>query len=117
MASLTSTKQEAIVRQLSRQSGLRLIEYKGDAMMGAHIVPHSKLLIDNTREPQNGDVVVVQRGSKFLVRFYKCNDHKQWLVSANKNYADMLFSHTSDIDIYVVIKVITDTSLLSQYMV
>lgn len=115
MGRAASVKQEAVVRQLPAPAGPRIIEYKGDAMIGAHIVPHCKLLIDNTREPQNGDVVVVQRGSQFIVRFYKCNDHKQWLVSANKKYADMLFDDTA-MDIYVVVEVVTDTRLLRDYM-
>lgn len=115
MVSRMSTKHEAIIRQLPAPQGLRLIEYKGDAMIGAHIVPHCKLLIDNTREPQNGDVVVVQRGSQFTVRFYKCNEHKQWLVSANRKYAAILFDHSA-MQISVVVEVVTDTSLLRPYM-
>lgn len=104
------------MRQMPPPQGLRLIEYNGDAMIGAHIVPHCQLLIDNTREPQNGDVVVVQRGSQFIVRFFKCNEHKQWLVSANRKYADMLFSDSDNFTLSVVVKVITDTGQLSQYM-
>ena len=116
MVNIASKKTEAVVRQLSAPRGIRLIEYKGDAMIGAHIVPNCKLLIDNTREPQNGDVVVVQRGSQFIVRFFKCNDNKQWLVSANRKYADMIFDDADNLKLFVVVKVVTDTEHLSQYM-
>lgn len=114
---MSTVAKQAVIRQLPPPDGLRLIEYRGDAMMGAHIVPHSKLLIDASRQPQNGDIVVVQRGKQFTVRFFKCNDHKKWLVSANRKYADMLFDEAAGITIYVVVKVITDTSLLTHYMV
>lgn len=114
---MVQTAEQGIVRQLPRPEGLRLIEYRGDAMMGAHIVPNSKLLVDFSRTPQNGDIVVVKRNGKFTVRFFKCNDHKRWLVSANRNYADMLFDETAGISLAVVVRVITDTALLRDYMI
>lgn len=112
----TKVKQDAVIRQLPRPGGLRLVEYKGDAMMGAHIVPNSKLLIDFSRQPQNGDIVVVQRDNKFTVRFFKCNEHKRWLISANRKYADMLYDE-ADTRLAVVVKVVTDTALLRDYMI
>ncbi len=111
----TKATTHAVIRQLPGRQGLRLVEYKGDAMMGAHIVPNSKLLVDFSREPQNGDVVVVQRNNKFTVRFFKCNEHKRWLISANRKYADMLYDD-ADTSLAVVIKVVTDTTLLREYM-
>jgi SOS-response transcriptional repressor LexA len=116
MVMVGTTTQGAVVRQLPARQGFRLIEYKGDAMTGAHIVPNSKLLLDFSREPQNGDIVVVQRGSKFTVRFFKCNEHKRWLISANRNYADMLYDDDTDTQLAVVVKVVTDTVLLRGYM-
>lgn len=109
-------KKEAIIKRMPQAKGLRLIEYKGDAMIGAHIVPHAKLLIDFSLEPQNGDIVVVQRDNKFTVRFFKCSEHKRWLISANRNCADMLFRDNTDIRLAVVVKVVTDTTLLRDYM-
>lgn len=112
---LSKTAKEAVIRQLPRPGGLRLIEYKGDAMTGAHIVPNSKLLVDFSREPQNGDIVVVKRDNKFTVRFFKCNEHKRWLISANRKYADMLYDDANT-SLAVVVKVVTDTRLLKDYM-
>lgn len=108
--------QQAVIRQMP-QHGLRLIEYKGDAMTGAHIVPNAKLLVDTSRQPQNGDIVVVLRDNKFTVRFFKCNDHKRWLISANRKYADMLYDDDRGMQLAVVVKVVTDTTLLREYMV
>lgn len=112
---VTKKKEQAVIRKLPATAGLRLIEYKGDAMTGAHIVPKSKLLVDFSREPQNGDVVVVQRDNKFTVRFFKCNEHKRWLISANRKYADLLYD-ADDTQLAVVVKVVTDTVLLRAYM-
>jgi SOS-response transcriptional repressor LexA len=67
MVSTKSGQKEAVVLQLPRR-GYRLFDFTGDAMMGAHIVPNSKLLVDTERMPQNGDVVVVEIGRKFTVR-------------------------------------------------
>ena len=107
--------QQAKVIRLSTLQGLRLIEYRGDAMIGAYILPHSRLLVDFSREPQNGDVVVVLKDDKFTVRFYKCNEYNQWLVAANRRYADMIIAG-ADITLGVVIKVVTDSTLLRDFM-
>ena len=110
MVSTDTIGPEEVVIHLPRRE-FRVFQFTGDSMMNAHIVPHSKLLVDTEREPQNGDVVVVEIGKKFTVRFYKYNEHKKWLLSANRKYADMIFDHSVH-RISVVIQVITDASEL-----
>ena len=55
-------------------------------MINAFIPPNSKLLVDRSITPKNGDIVLASVNGEFMVKFLKKNEFKCWLCPANSKY-------------------------------
>ena len=80
------------------------IECEGTSMIDAFIPPKARLLIDRSLTAKNGDIVLAVVNGEFTVKYLRKNEHKCWLVPANKKYKEIEI--TSDMN-FVVWGVIT----------
>ena len=94
-----------------------LFQCVGDSMINAFIPPKAYLLVDRSRKPVNGDIIVAALNGEFTVKFLKMNQHKSWLVPANSKYKDLEITAETDLNIFgVVTAVITPTDIVRQCM-
>ena len=68
-------------------------------MIDAFIPPKARLLIDRSLTANNGDIVLAVVNGEFTVKYLRRNQHKCWLVPANKKYKEIEI--TSDMDFTV----------------
>lgn len=88
-----------------------LIESTGDSMTGAFIPPKAKLVVDRSRTPQNGDIVLAVLNGEFTVKFLKKNDFTCWLIPANRKYPELKITEAMEFTVWgVVTAIVTDTA-------
>ena len=94
-----------------------IMKAEGDSMINAFIPHHTKLLVDRSITPQNGDIVVAVVNDGFTVKFLKKNERKAWLVPANSKYREMEITPEMEVTIWgVVIHIITDVNDIKKCM-
>ena len=80
-----------------------IIECEGDSMIDAFIPQKARLIVDRAITPKNGDIVLAVINSEFTVKFLKKNDHKCWLIPANKKYRDIEITPEMNMQVWGVI--------------
>ena len=94
-----------------------LFQASGNSMINAFITPKSKLLVDRSLTPENGDIVVAIVNGEFTVKFLKKNTFKCWLCSANSKYPDIEITEEMEMKILgVVTSILTDAKDVRQCM-
>ena len=86
-----------------------IIECEGTSMIDAFIPPKAKLLIDRSITAKNGDIILAVINGEFTVKYLRKNEHKCWLVPANKKYKEIEITGDMDFTVWgVVISIIVD---------
>ena len=80
-----------------------IIDCEGDSMINAFIPPKSRLVIDRSIKPQNGDIVLAILNGEFTVKYFKKNDFKCWLIPANKKYPDIEVTPEMEMQVWGVV--------------
>ena len=94
-----------------------IMKAEGYSMINAFIAPNTKLVVDRSLKPENGDIVIACVNGEFTVKFLKKNNHKAWLVPANNKYNDIEITPEMEVIIWgVVIHIITDTNDIKKCM-
>lgn len=90
-----------------------IIECEGDSMINAFIPPKSRLVIDRSITPKNGDIVLAILNGDFTVKYLKKNQFKCWLIPANSKYKEIEITPEMEMQVWgVVIQILinpTDT--------
>jgi DNA polymerase V len=95
-----------------------LVKTTGNSMINAFIPPQALLLIDRSITPQNGDIILAVLNGQFTVRYLKKNQHKSWLVPANRKYQEIDITSEANMQVWgVVTHIITDAKDVRQCMV
>ena len=86
-----------------------IIECEGTSMIDAFIPPKARLLIDRSLTAKNGDIVLAIVNGEFTVKYLRKNEHKCWLVPANRKYKEIEITADLDFTVWgVVISIIVD---------
>lgn len=85
------------------------IECEGTSMIDAFIPPKARLLIDRSLTAKNGDIVLAIVNGEFTVKYLRKNEHKCWLVPANRKYKEIEITADLDFTVWgVVISIIVN---------
>jgi DNA polymerase V len=88
-----------------------IVQCEGTSMINAFIPPKAKLLIDRSITPKNGDIVLAVLDGEFTVKFLKKNEHRCFLVPANKKYQEIQITDEMNMQVWgVVTAIIIDTN-------
>ena len=94
-----------------------VVECTGDSMINAFIPPMAKLVVDRALSPQNNDIVLAVVNGEFTVKFLKKNDHRCWLVPANRKYPELEITPDTHFEVWgVVTHIITPVNLVRKCM-
>ncbi|HWR90211.1 MAG TPA: transcriptional repressor LexA [Dissulfurispiraceae bacterium] len=63
-----------------------LLKVSGDSMSGAGILPGDMVLVDRSRQPKSGDIVVAQVDGEWTMKYLKKRGDTVVLVPANPEY-------------------------------
>lgn len=63
-----------------------LLRVSGDSMIDAGIHPDDMVIVDRTRTPKSGDIVVAQMDDEWTLKFFEKKGSVVRLIPANKNY-------------------------------
>lgn len=88
---------------LIRPHSTFMMEAATAAMLQAGIFPGTRLLVDRSVHPQNGDIVIAVVNGEHQVRFLKKNPHKSWLCPANRTMRDVEITPDMQVEIWGVV--------------
>jgi SOS regulatory protein LexA len=63
-----------------------ILQVSGDSMINAGIFDQDLVIIEKTKSPKIGDIVVAQIDDEFTLKYYQKEEDRVVLVPANKNY-------------------------------
>ena len=78
-----------------------LIKVSSDHMIDAGIHPNDVLIVERGKKPKNGDVVVAEVDSEWVLRYYQLENGQPYLLPANGHYNEV-FPQTQLIVVGVV---------------
>ncbi len=67
-----------------------LLEVSGDSMIGAGIVEGDMVIVDRSRQPKNGDIIVASVDNDWTMKYYIKEGSKIILRPANKRFTDII---------------------------
>jgi DNA polymerase V len=86
-----------------------VIDCAGLSMINAFIAPKSKLVVDKSIAPKNGDIVLAVINGEFTIKYLKKNENKCWLVAANSKFKPLEITPEMSFQVWgVVTKIIND---------
>lgn len=89
----------------------------GDSMIRACIPPGATLVIDKSKTPKSGDVIVASIDGEYTVKYFQKKGLKYFLVAANPKYSDIELKEETNFKSWgVVIAVVLDEKVLRSCM-
>jgi DNA polymerase V len=89
------------------------VRVDGDSMIDAFIPPKAMLVVDRSKTAKNRDIVVAVLNGEFTVKYLRKNEHKCWLVPANKKYREIEITEEMNMQVWgVVTSIIADPKTL-----
>ena len=79
------------------------IECEGTSMIDAFIPPKARLLIDRSITAKNGDIILAIVNGEFTVKYLRKNEHKCWLVPANRKYKEIEITADMEFNVWGVV--------------
>ena len=70
---------------LNEQATITL-KVQNNAMIGAGIVPDDMVLLDRSRTPKDGDIVLAETGEVTRLRYFRKQGSRVWLEAAHPKY-------------------------------
>lgn len=80
-----------------------IVRAAGDSMTGAGISDGDELLVDRSKSPQDGDVVVAVLDGELTVKRHELGPHGVVLRAENANYPDITVPELSDLQVWGVV--------------
>jgi len=72
------------------------LNVKGDSMVGAHILPGDKVIVQQTTHADPGEVVVALLEGEATVKTLRRSGNRTWLEPANPKYDNIYVTENSD---------------------
>jgi DNA polymerase V len=83
------------------------VRCEGNSMKDAFIPARSLLVVDRSVTARNGDIVLAVMNGEFTVKYLKRNEHRCWLVPANRNCKEIEITPAMQFEVWgVVISII-----------
>ena len=79
------------------------VRIQGESMRGAGIFPGDIAVVDRSRSPVNGCIVLALLDGAFTVKRYRCQSARIWLQAENPDFADMPLTEDSAFEVWGVI--------------
>jgi DNA polymerase V len=88
---------------ISNASATFYARVKGDSMVLAGISDGDLLIVDKSKTPKNGSIVVCLLDGEFTVKRLDIQDNKYFLRPENPNYPPILLTRNNDVTIWGVV--------------
>jgi DNA polymerase V len=82
-------------------------------MVDANIHTGDLLIIDRSKDPMNGSIIVAVLNSEFTVREYSKRGEQVILIARNKNFKPISISHDADFMVWGVVTFIIHNASIS----
>lgn len=71
---------------ITKQSQSFLLKVDGDSMIGAGIMPDDLVLVDRSKEPKTGDIVIAEVDGAWTMKYFQKKGTEVYLEAANPKY-------------------------------
>ena len=71
---------------ITKQSQSFLLKVDGDSMIGAGIMPNDLVLVDRSKEPKTGDIVIAEVDGAWTMKYFQKKGTEIYLEAANPKY-------------------------------
>jgi repressor LexA len=75
---------------LARPEASFLLQVSGDSMNGAGIIEGDLVIVEKGREPKSGDIVIAEVDGDWTMKYFRKQDNKVVLESANTRYPPII---------------------------
>jgi DNA polymerase V len=79
------------------------VRIQGDSMTGAGIFPDDIAVVDRSKSPTNGCIVLALLDGAFTVKRFRRRGDRMWLQAENKDFADMPLNEESAFEVWGVV--------------
>ncbi len=84
-------------------AGTYFVRVEGDSMRDAGIFENDILVVDRTRSPNDGEIVIAAIESEFTVKYFKRNGSQVYLQAANPAYPNIECPPNGTLEIFGVV--------------
>ena len=75
---------------ISRKRGTFALRVRGDSMIGAHIIDGDIVILEDSKEPHNGDIVAALLDGETTLKRYVVEHGRPYLRAENPRYPDLI---------------------------
>src|SRR6266480_4517148 len=75
---------------ISRKRGTFALRVRGDSMIGAHIIDGDIVILEDSKEPHNGDIVAALLDGETTLKRYVVEHGRPYLKAENPRYPDLV---------------------------
>ncbi len=88
---------------ISEKESTYLVRVKGESMMNIGIFPKDLLIVDRSREPKDGDIVIAVLDGELTVKRLEKRGHRVALVAENKLFAPIVVRPDQELLIWGIV--------------
>ena len=88
---------------ISEKESTYLVRVKGESMMNIGIFPKDLLIVDRSREPKDGDIVIAVLDGELTVKRLEKRGHRVALVAENKQFAPIVVRPNQELLIWGIV--------------
>jgi DNA polymerase V len=88
---------------VTNPSATFMIRVEGDSMIGAGIFSNDVLVVDKSKDPKNGDVIVAVLNGEFTIKRFIKENGVYYLKPENPDYQDIVLNNHSGFQIWGVV--------------
>ncbi|MBI2023240.1 repressor LexA [Candidatus Giovannonibacteria bacterium] len=71
---------------INNKEATYMLKVKGDSMIDAGIIEGDMVLVDRSKTPKNGDIVIAEVDGGWTMKYFRKTGNKVELIPANKKY-------------------------------
>ena len=88
---------------ISEKESTYLVRVKGESMINIGIFPKDLLIVDRSREPKDGDIVIAVLDGELTVKRLEKRGHRVALVAENKQFAPIVVRPNQELLIWGIV--------------
>jgi len=85
---------------ISNPASTYFVKVSGSSMIGAGIFSGDMLIVDRSKKPMSGSIVVALVNGEFTVKKFQIKGNQFWLLAENKSYSPILISKEMQTEIW-----------------
>lgn len=88
---------------ITNEAATFAVRIAGESMTGVGLFPGDIAVVDRSRQPEDGAIVLALLAGEFTIKRYRCRGSRVWLQAENPIFADIALNEDSAFEVWGVI--------------